>query len=176
MNGAPLRHVVSIKKRACHHKVSLPSLSCAATSLFQQSWASRCFRHGPEPREVSDAVSNSYEPRSYGESCHAQVCYFNGGRFIASWFAINRIKESKKKPQPCFIRSRSLASIFSAATFSRQRAVSHAQNQSFRIDFLVISYLSVLKFIVKVRFASRGEVVTLQVNCQSAVCFSWKGK
>ena len=34
--------------------------------------------------------SNSYEPRSYGESCHAQVCYFNGGRFLASWLAINR--------------------------------------------------------------------------------------
>jgi len=31
MNGLPLRHVVSIKKCACHHKVTLPSLSCAAT-------------------------------------------------------------------------------------------------------------------------------------------------
>ena len=40
--------------------------------------------NGPEPQEVSDAVPNSYEPRSYGESCRAQVCYFDGGRFLAS--------------------------------------------------------------------------------------------
>ena len=87
MNGAPLRHVVSIKKRACHHKVTLPSLSCAATSLSNSPEprdASDSVSNGPEPREVSDAVPNSYEPRSYGESCHAQVCYFNGGRFLVS--------------------------------------------------------------------------------------------
>ena len=33
MNGLPLWHVVSIKKSACHHKVTLPSLSCTVTSL-----------------------------------------------------------------------------------------------------------------------------------------------
>ena len=87
MNGSPLRHVVSIKKRACHLKVSLPSLSCAATSLsnsHEPREVSDSVSISPEPLEVSDTVPNSYEPRSYGESCHTQVCYFDGGRFLAS--------------------------------------------------------------------------------------------
>ena len=113
MNGAPLRHVVSIKKRACHHKVSLPSLSCAATSLFQQSWASRCFRL---------YFQWSWASRGF-RRCSQQLCSLVVmAKAVTHKFVISMVEDSlhldsplielkieeeaaallHKKPQPCF--------------------------------------------------------------------------